>query len=184
MVRIVTMLTVLLRFLLVGYSIDPFDVLAGTSAEVEQAADVLVVPLHRGERNFTDNTAELLPELRHSRKRVETVLVDDLHLYGLELDGQILLYSISCPSVFLSSIVVIKPLLLREVDITHIAAVRPVVSDDPLLLAQRAHLHHGGGVRSRRLADEAGEGSGGLLTFGHGEMPIAHTSLFTLRLID
>ena len=25
------------------------------------------------------------------------------------------------------------------------------------------------------LADEAGEGSGGLLTFGHGEMSIAHT---------
>ena len=26
---------------------------------------------------FTDNTAELLPELRHSRKRVETVLKNE-----------------------------------------------------------------------------------------------------------
>ena len=31
---------------------DPFDVLAGTLAEVEEASDVLVVPLHRGEGNL------------------------------------------------------------------------------------------------------------------------------------
>lgn len=114
---------------MISSPLHPLDVLASTFPQMEKTAEMFPVSLDGREANLADETLPLGVEMVLPAQLIEVTLLDYHHLLRLKLNWQQLCDPAGDPLVLLSLQVLLQPLRLREVNITHITAVTPPGSE-------------------------------------------------------